>query len=42
MEENIILENEMDIPEDWETNTILIRNENDEIIAIDVPDDEEE
>lgn len=36
------LEQESDIPENWITNTVLIRNEKGEIIEVEVPDDVEE
>lgn len=42
MNEEILLENENGIPENWETNTIYIRNENGEIVKVEVPDDKEE
>jgi hypothetical protein len=36
------LEQESDAPENWITNTILVRNEKGEIIEVEVPDDTEE
>ena len=39
---NIEFEKESDTPEDWITNTVLIRNSNGELIEVNVPDDEEE
>jgi hypothetical protein len=42
MNEDMILENEIDIPEDWETNVIYIRNDSDKVVEVEVPDDKEE
>lgn len=39
--ENEILENELNTPEDWETNTVLIKNKNGDIVELIVPDDKE-
>ena len=39
---NIEFEKEGDMPEDWITNTVLIRNSNGELVEVNVPDDEEE
>ena len=39
--EDIILEKEMDIPEDWESNVIFIKDGKGNTIELDVPDDEE-
>lgn len=42
MEEEILeLELESNAPEDWVTNTVLIRNEKGELVEIEVPDDKE-
>ena len=42
MDEKIIYECEGSAPEGWETNLVLERNDEGEIIAIEVPDDKEE
>lgn len=43
MENNILLfEKECDIPENWESNTILIRDGKGNIIEREIPDDIEE
>ena len=39
---NEILENELNIPENWETNTVLIKNKDGNIVELIVPDDNEE
>ena len=36
------LEQESEMPENWVTNTVLVRNEKGEIIEVEVPDDVEE
>lgn len=41
MDEEFILEQELDMPENWISNTILTRDGKGNIIEIDVPDDEE-
>ena len=41
MNEEIILEREMDTPEEWETNTVLMRDGKGNIIEVEAPDDEE-
>jgi len=41
MTEEIIYEKELDIPENWETNTIFTRDGKGKIIEIKIPDDEE-
>lgn len=41
MDEELILEQEMDIPKDWVSNTILTRDGKGNIIEISVPVDEE-
>lgn len=40
--EEIIFEKECDIPENWVSNTVLIRDGRGNIIEIDAPDDIEE
>ena len=42
MEEIIVYEKESDIPENWESNTILIRDGKGNIIKREIPDDVEE
>lgn len=42
MEENMILESELDTPENWVSNTILIRDGKGNIIEVQVSDDIEE
>lgn len=42
MNEELILEIECEQPENWETNIIFIRNDENEVVEINVPDDEEE
>ena len=42
MEEIIIYEKESDIPENWESNTILIRDGKGNVIEREIPDDIEE
>lgn len=42
MEENMILEREGDMPENWESNTILIKDGKGNIIEREIPDDIEE
>ena len=39
MEENIILEEEMDMPEDWVSNQIFIRDGKGNMIEVIIPDD---
>lgn len=39
--EDIILEREMDIPEDWESNVIFIKDGKGNTIELEVPNDEE-
>ena len=39
---NIEFEKEGDMPKDWITNTVFIRNSNGELVEVNVPDDEEE
>jgi len=39
--EEIIYEKELEIPENWISNTILIRDGKGNIIEIEAPDDEE-
>ena len=41
MNEEIIYEKELEIPENWVSNTILTRDGKGNIIEINVPDDEE-
>ena len=41
MEEDIIYENEMDTPDDWESNVILVRDGKGNVIELEIPDDEE-
>lgn len=41
MNEELILEQEMDTPADWVSDTILIRDGKGEIIEVEIPDDEE-
>lgn len=40
--ENIIYEQELDTPENWVSDTILVRDGKGNIIEITVPDDKEE
>lgn len=40
--DEMILEREMDIPENWEPNVIMRRNRLGDIEIVDVPDDTEE
>lgn len=42
MDEELILEEEMDTPENWISNTILTRDGKGRIIEVNVPDDNEE
>lgn len=42
MEEEMIFEQEMDTPENWISNTVLVRDGKGNIIEIETPDDEEE
>lgn len=42
MDEELILEQEMDIPTNWETNTILVRDGKGNVIEREIPDDTEE
>ena len=42
MEENIFYEQELDIPDNWESNIILIRDGKGNIIEREIPDDVEE
>lgn len=43
MNEDLVLELEQegDMPKDWETNTILVRDDKGNVIEVKVPDDEE-
>ena len=41
MNEEIIYEKELEIPENWISNTILERDGKGNIIEVEVPDDEE-
>lgn len=41
MDENIILEKEMNAPENWETNIILTRDGKGQIVEIKISNDEE-
>ena len=41
MNEDLIFEKEMDTPDNWISNTILIRDGKGNILEIEVPDDEE-
>lgn len=41
-EDDLILEQEGDEPEDWVSNLVFVRNENGELVEIEVPDDTEE
>ena len=41
MKEDIIYENEMDTPDDWESNVILVRDGKGNVIELEIPDDEE-
>lgn len=42
MEENLIFEKELDTPENWISNTILIKDEKGNVIKREIPDDIEE
>lgn len=42
MIEELIFENEMEIPENWESNTILIKDGKGNVIEREIPDDTEE
>ena len=42
MEENMIFEQELDTPENWVSNTILIKDGKGNIIEREIPDDIEE
>lgn len=42
MIEELIFENEMEIPENWESNTILIKDGKGNVIEREIPDDIEE
>jgi len=42
MEENIFYEQELDTPENWESNIILVRDGKGNIIEREIPDDIEE
>lgn len=42
MDEKIIYEREGSAPEGWETNLVLERNAEGEIIVVEIPDDKEE
>lgn len=41
IEETDILENEMDIPENWESDRILVRDGKGRVVELEIPDDEE-
>ena len=41
-EELIIFEQEGDEPENWETDTIFIRNNKGEVVEVNIPDDKED
>jgi hypothetical protein len=43
MEENdLILEKEGDMPEDWVSNVVYVRNADGKLVEVEVPDDTEE
>lgn len=42
MNEDIIYEKELDLPEDWAGDTILVRDGKGNVVEIEVPDDIEE
>lgn len=42
MIEELIFENEMEIPDNWESNTILIKDGKGNVIEREIPDDTEE
>lgn len=42
MNEDIIYEKELDLPDDWDGDIILVRDGKGDIIELDIPDDVEE
>ena len=40
-EEDMIFENEGEAPDNWESNTILVLNEQGELVELNIPDDKE-
>lgn len=41
MEENIIFEQEGDMPENWENDVIYVRDGKGNVVKLDIPDDKE-